>query len=1518
MHLWILLVAASATIVQGGYLITTPRNWNPGSVSKVCIFHVGTTGRADEYLKVTIDRLGDRFPIIDSTVITSTVMSIADGQRNGCYTVQVPKLHGFSFLTVNVTFEGRLGGKKVFAEHQFVFKREPTRTFLQTDKSLYLPGQTVRFRILTIYGPLARVSTINYNIVHVRTPKGILIRQWLNVDNSMGLVHLEFQLVEEADEGTYTIQAEMNNGGIAFAFFTVEDYVLPRFEVTLTTPKTILSTDDGGVVRICANYSFGRPVKGRAEISLRRSPPHSFSPLRPLPFHTDYMEFKKQSPIHGCQNFEFTFKELTNNASDDTVPFTVWTSASVFEEGTETEIKASRNSIGIQSTVLRFLGDSFKQALKPGLPLTVRVSVTKVTGGNAPFEPMKVCVKEQLCKILKTDSEGVLAFYVPYHAFGSNAKRSERINITSVNYPRIPSKDKHSLIRHGSRYTVTFTRYYSPTNSSLFIHAPRGKLDCRRESHQLHLDVMYSAFRQNKAAITVQIISRGEIRYHHTADYTLRNSPLPLNYEFFAPMEYPEDFVIGSLKIPINLRHTDSPEAKVLVWFTRDDGEVVSDSASVDLQQCLENQVSMTWRPNRTEPRGQSTLTITAEPNSVCSFDVVDKSVDLRSRSSFFDKRGIFNFIRRSNSFSSFRDTREYCIEQLGPIPTFPTERPLISPDIKIGDLGSLVKKPIPRPRYFYFTLHKDAIAAFDDSGLLVITDLAIESRPCFKQETVPRSRVQDRTLFGAAKGGSSDSFRSGPPGPPGSTDEDVIRTHFPETWLWDLTVIPSSGQSSGVFTVPDTVTEWVGKTVCVHPSKGVGFSEKSSIITFTSFFAELTLPASVKRGEILPVKISVFNYLDQNLPVRVILDSSPYFDILGNGDAVIPHGERSGCVTSNEQATSTIRIKLKEIGNVNLTARAFVDNSAGQQCGFQGTITKRDALTRPLKVEAEGFERERTWTKFVCAHELENNVDSLNIGSVDIPAGIVEGSARAFFTVSGDLLGPTLANVNRLVRMPFGCGEQNLVRFAPNIFVMQYLEASQQLTPEIAARLKRNMERGYERQLTYRHDDGSYGAFERTVSRDFPPPGESAKEEESGSTWLTAFVIKTYALAKQYIFIDEKDLTKSIKWLETLQSNSGCFVSKGKVFNKAMKGGVGVVTSNTPLTAYVLMAVMEAGTSPQVPAVQRGIACLMQQRQTWSTYTRAITSYALALAGHPEARTVIQELLQEAKKSLSETMWEIPAGLSRGVAVEIAGYAVLAMMTLDAAAYDSEVLKVVKWIVSQRNGLGGFYYTQDTVVALQALATYSIPIQQDGTNIAVTIGATNLQQSFQVNDLNRIVQQFVMLPTVPTAINLDMRGQGCANLQAVLRYNVPDPDPTDVFSLDVNTRTVPDDKCLTKNIRACARYLLPDQASNMAILEIDLISGYVPVKEDLQAVVDNTELFKKYEVDGNKVTFYIDELTSITLCADFNVTREVDVDNVKPGTVRAYDYYQPEFTIERRYVLPRNDDCISEPKPRP
>ena len=36
---------------------------------------------------------------------------------------------------------------------------------------------------------------------------------------------------------------------------------------------------------------------------------------------------------------------------------------------------------------------------------------------------------------------------------------------------------------------------------------------------------------------------------------------------------------------------------------------------------------------------------------------------------------------------------------------------------------------------------------------------------------------------------------------------------------------------------------------------------------------------------------------------------------------------------------------------------------------------------------------------------------------------------------------------------MPTGCGEQNMLNFAPNIFVLQYLDASNQTTEEIATK---------------------------------------------------------------------------------------------------------------------------------------------------------------------------------------------------------------------------------------------------------------------------------------------------------------------------------------------------------------------------------------------------------------------------------------------------------------------------------
>lgn len=46
--------------------------------------------------------------------------------------------------------------------------------------------------------------------------------------------------------------------------------------------------------------------------------------------------------------------------------------------------------------------------------------------------------------------------------------------------------------------------------------------------------------------------------------------------------------------------------------------------------------------------------------------------------------------------------------------------------------------------------------------------------------------------------------------------------------------------------------------------------------------------------------------------------------------------------------------------------------------------------------------------------------------------------------------MGPTLNNLDRLLRLPFGCGEQNMIHFAPNVFVLRYLQKTRQLSPEV------------------------------------------------------------------------------------------------------------------------------------------------------------------------------------------------------------------------------------------------------------------------------------------------------------------------------------------------------------------------------------------------------------------------------------------------------------------------------------
>jgi len=59
------------------------------------------------------------------------------------------------------------------------------------------------------------------------------------------------------------------------------------------------------------------------------------------------------------------------------------------------------------------------------------------------------------------------------------------------------------------------------------------------------------------------------------------------------------------------------------------------------------------------------------------------------------------------------------------------------------------------------------------------------------------------------------------------------------------------------------------------------------------------------------------------------------------------------------------------------------------------------------------------------------------------------------FIKFLGDMMGPTISGITALIRLSTGCGEQNMIRFVPNIFVIIYLNSMNALTPDVLIKAK-------------------------------------------------------------------------------------------------------------------------------------------------------------------------------------------------------------------------------------------------------------------------------------------------------------------------------------------------------------------------------------------------------------------------------------------------------------------------------
>ena len=83
-------------------------------------------------------------------------------------------------------------------------------------------------------------------------------------------------------------------------------------------------------------------------------------------------------------------------------------------------------------------------------------------------------------------------------------------------------------------------------------------------------------------------------------------------------------------------------------------------------------------------------------------------------------------------------------------------------------------------------------------------------------------------------------------------------------------------GEASLEVELPHTITQWVGNAMCNNQEDGLGVAAPVHITAFQPFFVSVNLPYSAIRGEIIPITVTVSNYLSECLTVSM-LSTSPF-----------------------------------------------------------------------------------------------------------------------------------------------------------------------------------------------------------------------------------------------------------------------------------------------------------------------------------------------------------------------------------------------------------------------------------------------------------------------------------------------------------------------------------------------------------------------------------------------------------------------------------------------------------------
>ncbi|XP_028313986.1 complement C5 [Gouania willdenowi] len=727
--------------------------------------------------------------------------------------------------------------------------------------------------------------------------------------------------------------------------------------------------------------------------------------------------------------------------------------------------------------------------------------------------------------------------------------------------------------------------------------------------------------------------------------------------------------------------------------------------------------------------------------------------------------------------------------------------------------------------------------------------------------------------------------------GPDFDTLPVLVRSSFPESWLWDVRPV-RSGQLSVNESLPHSLNTWqiqaigmFGNGICVANPVQVSVSLPLSV--------DVPLPYQVVRGEQVELKGSVYNQRTDGVMYCVTLRAGP--DICLHQSQPDTDGQHS-------TACSMRFLPARSVGAVSFTLLAFQPGEHRLTFTLSTTEGGGDVLQKKLRVVPEGLRQEVNSGGTLDPQGVYGSEKRTVYLTNKLPLNMVPNTpVKRMLSISGEVLGDTLTLVlssdglQELVNLPSGSAEAELGRVRTLLHVYQYLEASSSWkllghnVQKSSEELKQKIREGVVSVSSFRNEDFGYSMWRKKKS----------------STWVTALVLQTLSLADQIVTVDHQSLSDSMFWLIwNTQNSNGSFRELSSFrANRAMAEGAEPVERDVYLTSFVLIALKRV-TSINDPILQIRVQDAskasaenyISQHASGvnSVFVRAVATFALTLNNpnnmvSPQLFKSLEGLARESSPA-ELRYWQDSNVLAEWVnpdqtssqTVETTAYVLLTTLLLGKVQYAQPILL---WLRQDQHYEQGFFSTEDTVLTLEAVTAYSKVISKADLNqdISIRIGRKGERQVVSLSS-----SQPVITP-IQVTTNDDIRvttgfGNGVSTVKLKTVFYETSPSTQSTCNFDLTIEAIGADLSNRQVMRAphlvaCVKYKPPEGVvteSRLTIMTIQLPTGVNAYVNDLRQFSDvevADAVISHYELQGNNVIIQAESIPSdVFVCFGFRI----------------------------------------------